>query len=444
MRKTSILLAGVACMLVMAGSASAHPVPGGMSFGLYSGWFTLEDQKLRDLASAANQTQAAQGSAAADCVNGMAGEFPCENVNLLGNLSLAEIGGGEIGNDIWGWTDPESGREIAIMGKTNGTAFVDVTDGENPRFLGMLPTRTDGSRRFWRDIKVYRNHAFIVSEHIGHGMQVFDLTRLRGAGGGEPQTFTADAVYEVGGSNNTHNLDINERTGYAYLVGTSTCNGGLHMVQIKNPTSPRFAGCFSADGYTHDTQCEKYSGPDKRFQNREICFASNEDTVTIVDVTDKEAPRMISRTGYPTAAYTHQGWLTEDGKWFVFDDELDELGGTAPEAKQTTYTMNVESLTNPGAVRASPNNTTSTDHNLYIHDGHVFESNYTSGLRIFDEDSVPSGDLEEVAYFDLYPENDNPGFEGGTWSNYGHFRDGKIAVSSIDRGIFVLEPELDR
>jgi choice-of-anchor B domain-containing protein len=128
----------------------------------------------------------------------------------------------------------------------------------------------------------------------------------------------------------------------------------------------------------------------------------------------------------------------------VFDDELDELGGTAPEAKQTTYTMNVESLTNPGAVRASPNNTTSTDHNLYIHDGHVFESNYTSGLRIFDEDSVPSGDLEEVAYFDLYPENDDPGFEGGTWSNYGHFRDGKIAVSSIDRGIFVLEPELDR
>jgi choice-of-anchor B domain-containing protein len=331
MRKTSILLAAVACLLAFAGTASAHPVPGGMSFGLYSGWFTLEDQKLRDLASAANQPQAAQGARSADCVNGMAGEFPCDDVNMLGNLSLAEIGGGEIGNDIWGWTDPSSGREIAIMGKTNGTAFVDVTDGENPQFLGMLPTQTDGSRRFWRDIKVYRNHAFIVSEHIGHNMQVFDLTRLRGVGGGEPQTFTADKVYEVGGAGNTHNLDINERTGYAYLVGTSTCAGGLHMVHIKNPTNPKFAGCFAQDGYTHDTQCEKYSGPDKRFRNREICFASNEDTVTIVDVTDKEAPRMISRTGYPTAAYTHQGWLTADGKWFVFNDELDELDGTAPE-----------------------------------------------------------------------------------------------------------------
>jgi choice-of-anchor B domain-containing protein len=443
MRKTSILLAGVACMLVMAGSASAHPVPGGMSFGLYSGWFTLEDQKLRDLASAANQPMAAQGSAAAECVNGMAGEFPCENVNLLGNLSLAEIGGGEIGNDVWGWTDPANGREYAIMGKTNGAAFVDVTDGANPRYLGMMPTQAEGSRMFWRDIKVYKNHAFVVSEHIGHDMQVFDLTRLRTVST-EPQTFSADNVYTIGGAGNTHNLDINETTGFAYLVGTSTCRGGLHMVDIRDPQSPRFAGCFAQDGYTHDTQCEIYRGPDRAYGGREICFASNEDTVTIVDVTDKSKPKMISRTGYRTSAYTHQGWLTADWEHFVFNDELDELDGKAPEGRQTTYVINVESLRRPGKVMASPNNTTSTDHNLYIKDGYVYESNYTSGLRIFDEDSVPSADLDEVAWFDIYPEDDAPGFDGGTWSNYPHYRDGKVVVSSIDRGIFVLEPELDR
>jgi choice-of-anchor B domain-containing protein len=374
----------------------------------------------------------------------MAGEFPCDDVNLLGNLSLAEIGGGEIGNDIWGWTDPQTGREYAIMGKTNGTAFVDVTDGENPRFLGQLPTQTDGTRRFWRDIKVYEDHAFIVSEHIGHQMQVFDLTRLRGAGGTAPAVFTPDALYVVGGQGNTHNLDINEASGHAYLVGTSTCGGGLHMVDIRDPQSPQFAGCFAQDGYTHDTQCEIYDGPDKRFSGREICFASNEDTVTIVDVTDKAAPRMLSRTGYPEASYTHQGWLTDNGKYFVFNDELDELDGKAPEGRQTTYILDVRRLERPGKVKSSPNNTTSTDHNLYIRDGHVFESNYTSGLRIFDEKSVPRADLKEVAWFDVYPENDDPGFEGGTWSNYGEFRDGKVAVSSIDRGIFVLEPRLGR
>jgi choice-of-anchor B domain-containing protein len=438
LRKFCVTLTTVACVLLMSSTAAAHPLPGGFSSGLYSGWFGLEDQKLRDLATAAQMPQAAEGAAAASCTGGMAGEFPCENVDLLGNLSLAEIGGGEIGNDIWGWTDPSTGREYAIMGKTNGTAFVDVTDGTNPRYLGMLPTNAEGSRMFWRDIKVFKDHAFIVSEHIGHDMQVFDLKRLRNAGTA-PQTFTSDAIYGIGGSGNTHNLDINERTGYAYLVGTSTCRGGLHMVDIRDPQTPRFAGCFAQDGYTHDTQCEIYAGPDRQYRGREICFASNEDTVTIVDVTDKAKPKMISRTGYQTSAYTHQGWLTADWKYFVFDDELDELDGKAPEGKQTTYIMNVESLRRPGKVMASPNNTTSTDHNLYIRDGFIFESNYSSGLRIFDEDSVPSGDLDEVAWFDVYPENDAPGFDGGTWSNFGEYRDGKIAVSSIDRGIFVLQ-----
>ena len=387
--------------------------------------------------------QSTQGAATAACVNGQAGEFKCDDVDLLGNLSLAEIGGGEIGNDVWGWTDPATGREYAIMGKTNGAAFVDVTEGTNPRYLGMMPTQTDGDRKFWRDIKVYKDHAFVVSEHIGHNMQVFDLTRLRTVTT-EPQTFAADNVYTVGGSGNTHNLDINETTGYAYLVGTSTCRGGLHMVDIRDPSSPRFAGCFSQDGYTHDTQCEIYRGPDRAYGGREICFASNEDTVTIVDVTDKSKPKMISRTGYQTSAYTHQGWLTGDWKHFVFNDELDELDNKAPEGKQTTYVVNVENLRRPGKVLASPNNTTSTDHNLYIKDGYVYESNYTSGLRIFDEDTVPSGDLEEVAWFDLYPENDAPGFEGGTWSNYAQYSGGKVVASSIDRGIFVLKPNLGK
>src|SRR5690606_20218176 len=93
------------------------------------------------------------------------------------------------GNDIWGWTDPETEKEYALMGLNNGTAFVDVSDPVNPVYLGKLPTHTQSS--LWRDIKVYADHAFVVSEASGHGMQVFDLTRLRGVT--SPQTFTVDA-----------------------------------------------------------------------------------------------------------------------------------------------------------------------------------------------------------------------------------------------------------
>ena len=433
------VLATAVAMLAMAGPAAAQPQPLGFGFGGDAGWLNPHDRKMADFErAAAAAPQTVTGARSARCENGMAGIYPCDDIDLLGQLTLAEIGGGEIGNDIWGWED--GNREYAIMGKTNGTAFVDITKPRNPRFLGQLPTQTDGPRRFWRDIKVYKDHAFIVSEHIGHGMQVFNLKRLRRVDNA-PQTFTADAWYT--GVSNTHNLDINERTGYAYLVGSNTCSGGPHMVDIRKPLRPEFAGCVAEDGYTHDTECEIYRGPDRRFRGHEICFSSNEDTVTIVDVTDKANPVQLSRTTYPQASYTHQGWLTADWNWFVFNDELDELQGRAPEGKQTTYILNVESLTNPGTVVASPNNTTSTDHNLYIIDGFIYESNYTSGLRIFTERSVPSGDLNEVAYFDVYPEDDAPGFHGGTWSNYAWFDDGVVAVSSIDRGLFVLGTRLD-
>ena len=78
------------------------------------------------------------------------------------------------------------------MGLKNGTAFIDISYPINPIYLGKLPTHTGES--IWRDIKVYQNHAFIVSEASNHGMQVFDLTRLRNVPN-PPENFTEDAHY---------------------------------------------------------------------------------------------------------------------------------------------------------------------------------------------------------------------------------------------------------
>lgn len=57
-----------------------------------------------------------------ECEGGQAGPFPCSNVDLESFVSLAELGGGT-GNDIWGWTDPETGREYALMGTSNGAGY---------------------------------------------------------------------------------------------------------------------------------------------------------------------------------------------------------------------------------------------------------------------------------------------------------------------------------
>ena len=172
------------------------------------------------------------GTGPETCTGGSAGDFPCSGISLSKRVPLATMGGGA-GNDIWGWVDAQSANEYALMGMTNGTAFVDVSDPESPVFLGTLPTETAGSGP--RDIKVYQDHAYIVADNVGaHGMQVFDLTRLRGVSA--PQTFSADLVY--GDFENAHNLAINEASGFAYAVASNTCAGGLHIVNITTPTNP--------------------------------------------------------------------------------------------------------------------------------------------------------------------------------------------------------------
>jgi choice-of-anchor B domain-containing protein len=368
------------------------------------------------------------------CVGGMAGPYPCKDIDLMSFLPLAQIGGGN-GSSLWGWTDPDTNREYAIMGRTNGTAFVDITDAANALYLGNLPTHTGTS--VWREMKAYGYYAYIISDQNGnHGMQVFDMRRLRNVPS-PPVQFTEDGWY--GGFQNCHDLVMNTQTGFAYCVGSNTCSGGLHMMDLKpNPLQPQFVGCFSADGYTHDAQCVVYNGPDAQHVGKEICFASNTDSLTIVDVTNKSAPVMLSRTEYAGSGYTHQGWLTADQRYFLIDDELDEMDFGHPT---WTYMWDLVNLDAPLLMGHYTGPTNAIDHNQYIHQGYSYQSNYQAGLRILDVSAIASATLTEAAYFDMYPSGNNPGFNG-TWNNYPFFASGNVIVSGIEQGLFVLHPNL--
>ena len=366
------------------------------------------------------------------CIDGSAGGYPCARIDVESFVPTNMIGGGRT-NDVWGWTDPLTGKEYALVGRTTGTSFVDLSNPGVPVYLGNLPTHSKSST--WRGIKVYANHAFIISEAPGHGLQVFDLTQLR-AVVTPPITFTETAHYA--GFARAHTVAINEETGFLYAVGSNTCSGGLHMVDVRTPTTPVFAGCFSADRYTHETQCVVYRGPDARYVSHEICFSSNEDTLTIVDVTDKGAPLMLARQGYPGRGYTHQGWLTEDQRHFLLDDETDEI---TLKTNTRTHVFDVSDLLKPQVIGVHEGASTAIDHNQYVRGGHTFQSNYASGLRVLDLDGVASATLREIGFFDVHPEDDLPDFIG-TWSNYPFFDSGIVIVGSIERGLFVLRPNL--
>lgn len=415
------------------------------------------------------------------CIDGLSANlYPCSNVSLYAHLSPAELGGEQV-NDIWGWVDPETSKEYALVGLTDGVSFVDVTNPNKPELVGVLaesewPLKssilatedfpacnlglgtsitakavTKGTA--WRDMKVYDHHMFVVSDGQLHGMQVFDLSRLR-AYKGIPLSFQEDALYTEFG--NAHNIAINEETGFGYAIGVTSaerCGSrqatGLHMIDLRNPKNPEFAGCyvdpeteFSSSvnvgtGYIHDTQCVNYSGPDLEHRGKELCFSSAEGAVVITDVSDKQAPKTLAAHSEPSMEYSHQGWLTEDQRYFLMNDELDELNfGRATK----TYIWDLNDIEQPQFLGYHTHTTPSIDHNLYVHNQYVLQSNYTSGLRIFNLLNLEDAQLNEEGFFDSEPSHNDANFSG-TWSNYPFLPSGTILLSDIYNGLFILRPD---
>ncbi len=377
------------------------------------------------------------------CEDGVAAGFECDEVDLLSFLSIESLGGDptETLTDVWGWTDPVTSREYALVGRSTGVAIVDIGEPTGPVYVADAPA----NRTHARDIKVYGNHMFVTGDRAeDHGLLVFDLEQVRNAAT-RPVVLEPSAKYE--GIASAHNLVIDTESGFAFTVGNrlggETCGGGLHMVDIRDPSNPVFAGCYTDtegliwQGRTHDGQCVVYRGPDEDYRGRQICFALNETAVRIVDVTDKANPIPVSAGRYPGTGYIHQGWLTEDHRYFYQNDELDELAGLTPGTR--TLIWDVEDLDDPVLVSEVQGPNRATDHNLYVAGNRMYQANYHAGFFVFDitERERPV----QVGFFDTTPYGgDPPGYTGGAWTAFPFFESGSVVVSSMNEGLFILRP----
>ena len=364
------------------------------------------------------------------CENGFAGEYPCNDYDLLTHISLEDIGGADTtGSNCWGWSAPASNNEYALMSTNKGVTFIDITDPANAVILGTLKTRTENNAS--RNIKVYNSVAFIVSEAQDHGMQTFNLGRLLDVKN-PPVEFTSDKDYT--GFGEAHNIVINEDSGFAYAVGTNTFDGGPHFVDINTPFKPVAAGGYAEGNYSHDAQVVTYKGPDTDYTDKEILIGSNETEIVILDVTDKENPIKIATISYPNIGKTSQGWFTEDFRYFLLGDELDEVNNGV---NSTTIVFDFTDLDNPIHHFNYEGNTLAIDHNGYIKDNLYYQANYTNGVRIIDISNIDTKTFTEVGYFDTYPENNNT-TTNGAWNVYPFLPSGNIIISDFNNGLFII------
>eukprot|EP00628_Pelagophyceae_sp_CCMP2097_P012793 CAMPEP_0206806090 /NCGR_PEP_ID=MMETSP0975-20121206/4551_1 /ASSEMBLY_ACC=CAM_ASM_000399 /TAXON_ID=483370 /ORGANISM="non described non described, Strain CCMP2097" /LENGTH=551 /DNA_ID=CAMNT_0054348147 /DNA_START=34 /DNA_END=1689 /DNA_ORIENTATION=+ len=490
------------------------------------------------------------------CVDGFAGEYPCKDVDLLSFTPRRELYGSTVHeskafNDMWGWTDAFDGHEYVLLGAQTGTTFVDITDPLIPVVVGFAETGGDCTgENYWRDIKTVGHYAYIVADRVvGAGLQVVDLTQLRGRSAMEParrallfghmitteaptkmpteaptaaptmKPTPAKAVYQVCNNSTVeshmqndvldqaHNIvafsDEDVAAGATPLLigvgakdaqGVRLCNGGLALFGLNDPLAPNYLGCFG-DRYTHDAQCVLYHGPDTRYTGRELCFCLNTNEISVVDITDKSdlqlvarvwgcdagvfqplvnevygggagmfcsnSPNRVETPGGPfyswSPGYVHQGWLSEDHARFILGDEGDEEKHIR---NVSSYYFDVSDLTGIMYQGQWVADYTSVDHNLYIKDGLSYHADYTAGLRIRSTDFET---VTELAHFDVSPEYltgftdpevDGPIGNGvafrspalpaeftwlGAWGVYPFFKSGTVALSSVDRGLFLFK-----
>ena len=371
-------------------------------------------------ASVANGGAGANFVCGADSVSPV--EFRADGIKLLSWVTLGELGGAS-GNDCWGYVSP-SGREYALIGVNTGTGIVEITDPSSPTIV----TRIDGPNSLWRDIKTYGHYAYSVSEG-GGGIQVIDLEQV--------DTGMVTLVNEVtaGGTSETHNVAIDEESGFLYRCGGGSF--GLRIYSLANPANPTFVRSWS-DIYVHDAQVVTYtSGP---YAGRQIAFVcggfSNGNVQTrldVLDVTDKNNIFLRSRVTWPQRAYGHQVWLSPDRQYAYINDELDEN-----PMPTRTLIADVSDLDASFLAGTFTNDISAVGHNLYTRDNLIYEANYRSGLRIFDA-TDPLAPVE-VRHFDTWPGNNHFGFNG-LWSTYPYFPSGVVIGSDLEKGLFVLWAE---
>ena len=368
------------------------------------------------------------------------GSFPTNNITFLGQVTVDEFGtGSDDANDCWGYVTP-MGKEIAIIGLRSGTGFVDITDPVNPVIIGAFSSPTS----LWRDIKVLGTTAYAVTEgsqgNPGNHIQMFDLSDADNGNIGNLGFST------FSGSGSTHNIVVNEESGYLYRVGGGS-DLGLRAYGVGVNGAPGSATnpsqqAVQSNLYVHDAQVVNYTtGP---YAGREIAFlcsgfgnGSSDTRLRIYDVTDKSNMFQLDSVTYPNRRYCHQGWLSEDRKYFYVNDELDEGDSVGTT---TMHIFNVEDPANAFYVRPWSNGNTARDHNLYVKGNYIYAANYRSGLRIHDV-SDPENPVE-VAWIDTYPADDGTGYDGA-WSNYPFFPSGNVIISDIQQGLVIVRPNLD-
>ncbi len=334
-----------------------------------------------------------------------------QNPHLISNSSNVKY------NDCWGYSTNEN--EYAIAGSTEGTHYFKVTDQNKLEEVDFIPGKFVSMSVVHRDIKVYQNYAYAVCDEGESSLQIIDLSYL------------PDSVHVVAENDTTfarvHNLFIDEENALLYACAiTPKINGilsSLISMQVYSLANPELPALL-------------YTGPndipevhDAYVRNNIAYLNCGFDGLRVFDFTNPSSPVFLQNvTTYQDQGYNHQGWLSPDGKTYIFGDET---GGKKLKKCEVDSNHEIEIKSYFGTNFSN----NSVPHNIVLTNDFAFVAYYNEGLRIYDiRPRVPV----EIAHYDTYPD-DHFFNMNGAWGVFAGFPSGNLLVSDRHYGLFLFE-----
>lgn len=324
-------------------------------------------------------------------------------------------------NDVWGYE--QNGREYAILGSTMGVHFFDITDTTILDYVGFVPGRVGPITH--HEFNNYRNYLYVVADQGSSSLQIVDMQYL------------PDSVHVVYDHDTlirrSHEIHIDTAMQKLYLFGVSsrlltpgtTVGYAAMILDISNPVDPQYLSMFTHptisyvhDGFVKNDTAWFHCGPDGLY------YGYMGDPVNPVE--------LDVMPFYLDQGYNHSGWLTPDGKHYLM---MDETHGMRIKMIDMQPGLNFFTVCTLFEAGVGPENMA---HNAHITGNYAYVSYYQDGVRIFDISDACNP--VEYAWYDTWPGDALADEYRGAWGVYGLLPSGKVLVSDMQTGLYVLRP----
>jgi choice-of-anchor B domain-containing protein len=328
------------------------------------------------------------------------------NTILLSQVNYQQLHQANL-NDVWGYVD-ETGKEYAIVGTTEGTSILDVSDPMSPTEIFWIA----GSSSIWRDPCVHGDYAYVTTE-ANDGLLIIDLSPLPSSSVLPTSTYFGTTTPQL---LSAHTCFVDEN-GFAYVFGSNRGNGGALILDVQtNPMQPTEVG-FYDNWYVHDG-----------FVRNDTMFLAHisDGFVSLVDVSDKANPILLGTKNTPNN-FSHNIWPSDDGQTVYTTDEVSGAFLTAYNISDPQNIVEIDRIQNSPGQGVIP-------HNAHVRGNYLISSYYSDGIVV--HDITYPDNMVKVAEFDTYP-TQTSGFDG-CWGVYPFLPSGNLLASDITEGLFII------